>query len=65
MNTRTLISLDMEEVGFNEPVLVNLLNGNVYDISPAMRKDEKLKIINVPLADYPMLIVERTSLKTE
>ena len=58
------VSISLEKVSFNEPVMVNLLNGNVYDLSKALTTNAKGTFIeDVPLADFPMVILERKSLK--
>ncbi len=53
--------------GFRNPVLVDLLSGDVFELGSNAVKGQKSKEIlafqQLPLADYPMLIVERNNLE--
>jgi hypothetical protein len=44
-----------------KPVLVNMLTGDVYAVSPR-RKGDKVYLENLPLSDTPMLICDRSAL---
>lgn len=44
-----------------KPVLVNMLSGDVYAITPR-RKGDKVYLDNLPLSDTPMLICDRSAL---
>ena len=46
---------------FSDPVLVDLLNGRVYQLE-VEKGDNTSTFSNLPLADYPMLIVEKEEL---
>jgi polysaccharide biosynthesis protein PslG len=61
---------DWENYGFQEPVLVDPLEGNIYEIDDQEKFYDKNKLSTeleaqvfrkVPLRDYPMLIMERNS----
>ncbi|MEM1989737.1 MAG: cellulase family glycosylhydrolase [Candidatus Bathyarchaeia archaeon] len=43
-----------------EPVLIDLLDGSVYEIDQYVERKNKMEFLNLPLADYPMVL---TSLK--
>lgn len=55
--------------GFREPVLVDLLSGEIADLRPNVEKNKKANKIlafqQIPLADYPMLIVEKSRIDFE
>ena len=55
------VSLDVK-AGFTEPVLVDLLTGNVYALQEFETVAGKTKFGKLPLADYPMAIAERSEL---
>ncbi len=64
-----LLLWDWEGNGFDEPVLVDLLSGNIYDLKNKYTRyydDDKLRISHeaqifqqLPLTDCPMLIMEK------
>jgi hypothetical protein len=64
-----LLLWDWEGNGFDEPVLLDLLTGNIYDLGGSFtRLDDKGKWMieheaqifqRLPLRDYPMLILEK------
>jgi hypothetical protein len=64
-----LLLWDWEGNGFDEPVLLDLLSGDMYDLGKnnvRMNDNDKWRISQeaqifqqLPLRDYPMLIVEK------
>lgn len=50
------------KTGFKEPVLVDLLTGDVYALQEFETTDGKTTFGKLPLADYPMAIAERGEL---
>jgi hypothetical protein len=40
--------------------LVDLLSGRIYDLEEPARNPDAVKLDNLPLADYPFAIVERS-----
>ena len=55
------VSLDVM-AGYKEPVLVDLLTGNVYAVQEFETSSGKTTFGKLPLADYPMAIAERSEL---
>jgi hypothetical protein len=45
------------------PVLVDLLNGSVYDIGTLYKNKEQASFVHLPLLDYPFLIMEQSEVK--
>jgi hypothetical protein len=58
------IDLTVEISLFQSPVLVDLLTGNVYPVS-LMKENGKSVFKNIPLTDYPLVIMERKELEIE
>ena len=57
-----LASVDLAiPLKFSDPVLVDLLSGEVYQLD-VEAGDNSSAFKNLPLADYPMLIVEKEEL---
>ncbi|MEM2027704.1 MAG: cellulase family glycosylhydrolase [Candidatus Bathyarchaeia archaeon] len=44
----------------DEPILIDLLDGSVYEVDKYLERENKMEFLNLPLADYPMVL---TSLK--
>lgn len=57
------IDLEVNDVAFKNPVLVDLLTGMVYKLDQVVRNGQSTLFQNVPLADYPFIIVERDELQ--
>jgi hypothetical protein len=55
------VSLQVK-AGFREPVLLDLLTGNVYVLEQFETASGKTTFEQLPLADYPMVIAERSEL---
>jgi hypothetical protein len=62
-----LILWDWEGNGFNEPVLVDLMSGSIYDLGNSIDKNDKVMVnheaqifMKLPLRDYPMVIMEKS-----
>lgn len=55
------VDLAIRGAEFQVPVLVDLLDGNVYPVLTE-QTDGVLRVKGVPLADYPFMLVERRSL---
>jgi polysaccharide biosynthesis protein PslG len=59
------IRLSLNNVKFNEPVLVDLLTGNAYNVEMKMSSSGETLFENIPLADYPFVIVEKRELQIQ
>ncbi len=60
------VNITLEGIQFSNPVLVDLLSGNVYDARENVsNQDNGCSIKNISLADYPLLMVEKASLKIQ
>ena len=60
------VNITLKNLNFTHPVLVNLLSGNVYDVSDNFQNQNNDCVIkNIGLADYPLLLVEKSSLKIQ
>ena len=44
---------------FNNPVLIDLMSGNVFDLEVSDMQNNASLFTNLPLADYPMVIAEK------
>jgi polysaccharide biosynthesis protein PslG len=56
------VALHVKGARFNHPVLVDLLDGRVYELPAASVSDDRSTFGNLPLADYPFVIVERAEI---
>ena len=54
-----IIDMTLEGVSFSDPVLVDLLKGNVHELKKVTINGASTKIFSLPLADYPFALVER------
>lgn len=60
------IDVALENIHFNDPVLVDLLTGKIYEAGANVTdQGQSCLIQNVGLADYPLLLVEKASLKIQ
>ncbi len=59
------IDLTIENPGMKKPVLVDLLDGRVYQLARYAKAGKNIVFKNIPLADYPMLIVERDEVEID
>ena len=61
------ISLNLEDVSFDEPVLVNTISGEVYSLPKRllMMEATKLLVIGMPCYDFPMILAEKAILPIE
>jgi hypothetical protein len=50
---------------YKDPVLVDILEGDVFDVEMTVESDGMTVFRNVPLADYPLAIVERGEIEFE
>lgn len=55
------VSLDVD-ASFSDPVLVNLLTGEVYEVKEISRTPEGTSFGSLPLADYPLALAERSEI---
>ena len=53
------ISLSIEGIEFSNPVMVDLLEGKVYEVGEFRKSESGLQFMNLPLADYPFIICEK------
>jgi hypothetical protein len=56
------INLRIEGVTFENPVLVDLLDGKYYKIRNFANESGTIIFEDIPLADYPLVIVERKTI---
>lgn len=60
------IDIRLNDVQFKNPVLVDLLSGEIFDIGSQVENNaEGCMLKGIPLADYPMVIVERETIDFE
>jgi len=60
------VNITLEGIQFTNPVLVDLLSGNVYDASENVsNQNNGCSIRTIGLADYPLLLVEKASLNIQ
>ena len=58
------VNITFKNLNFTHPVMVDLLSGNVYDVSDNFTNQNNDCVIkNIGLADYPLLLVEKASIK--
>ena len=57
------ISLAVKNMDFNSPVLVDLLNGCVYELNKPEKRNGETVFEGIPLADYPFVIVEKDEIE--
>ena len=58
------ITIDLPGINFTDPVLIDPLNGDVYEIN-IQNTVEGFKLKEVKLADYPLIVVERSTLSLQ
>ena len=58
------ITIDLAGISFSDPVLIDPLNGDVYEIS-IQNTEQGSKLKEVKLADYPLIVVERSTLNIQ
>ena len=56
------IKIELESISFTDPVLINLLDGNIYEINDFKNENGKCTFNEVSLADYPLVIDERNAI---
>jgi hypothetical protein len=59
------INLYVEKTKFTNPVLVDLLKGNVYVLNKFKTTDDGSTFFGLPLLDYPFLITERSAVRSK
>jgi len=57
------IDMHLENVSFADPVLVDLLAGQVYGVHKMSKTDTGVTLSDMPLMDYPLAIVERSQVE--
>ena len=61
INKAARISLTIDNMNFQTPVLVDLLTGEVLEITEFENMESSVKFLNIPLLDYPLCIAEKES----
>jgi hypothetical protein len=56
------INIELDGVKFKDLVLIDLLSGNLYEPGEINNRAGKVFIKNMVLADYPLLLAERSSI---
>jgi polysaccharide biosynthesis protein PslG len=59
------IDLSLTGAAFKNPVLVDLLDGKVFSLNNYQKKQDRIIFRNIPMADYPYIIVERDQIEVE
>lgn len=57
------VKISLKEIAFKDPVLLDLLDGLVYEPENYKTENGNSEFNVLPLADYPLLIVERNTIK--
>jgi hypothetical protein len=57
------IDLSLQDISFNEPVLLDLLSGKVFSIETFKIEENRMQLSNLPLLDYPLCIAEREEIE--
>jgi len=57
------VALTVDDLKFDNPVLVDLLTGDVYQLSNFENQKNMVRFSKLPLADYPFAIVEKSEVK--
>ncbi len=57
------VSISLEGVQFNDPVFIDPLTGNVYEVQVKNEKNGCI-VDEIVLADYPFIIVERSTIRS-
>ncbi len=61
--------IDISTIGFkngiDNPVLIDMLDGDVYEIKPSSIQGSTVKFENLPYADYPMVICDKSAIGIE
>jgi hypothetical protein len=55
------INISLPGISFNNPVLLDPLSGKVYDLE-IQKTDSGCIFRNISLADYPLIVVEKSTL---
>lgn len=58
-----IVDIRVSAVKFSEPVLVDLLDGKLYQINSFKTDNTGTIIYDVPMADYPLIIVEKNNIE--
>jgi len=62
---KATVDLRVMGVAYADPVLVDLLDGNAYTIQMSAGADGTIVFHDIPLVDYPLLIIERSEVELE
>jgi hypothetical protein len=54
------INMKIGDIDVKEPVMVDLLSGKIYPVKYKI-ENSSMKFVRIPLADYPMVILEKDS----
>ncbi len=57
------IDLTLKNVELQNPVLIDLLDGKVYQVNQSLKEGNNYVVKNIPLADYPMIVAERDEIE--
>ncbi len=57
------VALSVEKVGFEEPILLDPISGNIYDLPEFVQSNDAAKFDQIPLADYPLIIAEQSEVE--
>jgi hypothetical protein len=57
------IDLKVMNIDLKQPVLVDPLSGRVYELTDVSKTDKEIIFRNIPLADYPFIIMEKDEIE--
>lgn len=58
-----IVNLSLEGIQFSDPVLIDLMTGDVFEIDNYSKEGQNCSFSQIALTDYPLLVVERNSIK--
>lgn len=59
------VTLSLENTRFRDPVLLNLLDGSVYEIQDYEQQTGRASFASLPLGDFPIIIMEREEVQLQ
>jgi hypothetical protein len=57
------VKISLTDIQFKDPVLLDLLDGQVYELENYSNENGNFVLTDLVLADYPLLVVERNTIK--
>jgi hypothetical protein len=63
INDYAQIDLELPKVQFDDPVLLDLISGKIYDLKNSERSEKDFMAEGLPLGDYPFAIAEKDAIE--